>query len=423
MAVLLPSTPTILSTPFANRTTTHLPLRHHSHTFSPSTKRFLRGSLSVARFGFQPGFLPEPDDAQFVIKELFNRAEGFLYTIADATVLSSDTVVTTAKQNNNLLSLISDFVETVLKVLTYGLSTLHVPNAYGFSIVMLAVLVNAAIFPLTRKQVESDMAMRSLKPQLEAIVKQYSGNSKKKNTKQYVEDLERIKLETDRLYKLANIDPLSGFRPVLLTTPVWIGLYQAFSKMADGGPLSEGFFWIPSLSGPTTIAAQQNGNGISWLFPFVDGHPLLGWPDTLAYLVLPVLLVVSRYISLQIIPSSEGLPVYTKTLKKGDWPLGKTLNFVIKVNIPKVKSSQKAFDVNFQGTDPNVESSKVLDNILLSLVFGCFALLVPSGLSLYWFTDNILNTLQQIWLQKLGGAKNPLGQVLDDNVKNDPMQI
>jgi hypothetical protein len=39
------------------------------------------------------------------------------------------------------------------------------------------------------------------------------------------------------------------------------------------------------------------------------------------------------------------------------------------------------------------------------------------------FTDNILNTLQQIWLQKLGGAKNPLGQVLDDDVKNDPMQI
>jgi YidC/Oxa1 family membrane protein insertase len=117
MAVLLPSTATILSTPFANRI---LPLRHHSHAFSPSTKRFLRGSLSVARFGFQPGFLPEPDDAQFVIKELFNRAEGFLYTIADATVLSSDTVVTTAiataKQNNDLLSLITNFVETVLKV-------------------------------------------------------------------------------------------------------------------------------------------------------------------------------------------------------------------------------------------------------------------------------------------------------------------
>jgi membrane protein insertase Oxa1/YidC/SpoIIIJ len=39
------------------------------------------------------------------------------------------------------------------QVLKFGLSTLHVPNAYGFAIVMLAVLVNAAIFPLTRKQV------------------------------------------------------------------------------------------------------------------------------------------------------------------------------------------------------------------------------------------------------------------------------
>ena len=39
------------------------------------------------------------------------------------------------------------------------------------------------------------------------------------------------------------------------------------------------------------------------------------------------------------------------------------------------------------------------------------------------FTNNILSTLQQVWLQKLGGAKNPLGQVLDDNVKNDPMPI
>lgn len=33
-----------------------------------------------------------------------------------------------------------------------------------------------------------------------------------------------------------------------------------------------------------------------------------------------------------------------------------------------------------------------------------------------------MSTLQQIWLQKLGGAKNPLRQVLDDNLKNDLIQ-
>lgn len=35
------------------------------------------------------------------------------------------------------------------------------------------------------------------------------------------------------------------------------------------GLLTEGFFWIPSLGGPTTIAARQSGAGISWLLPFV----------------------------------------------------------------------------------------------------------------------------------------------------------
>lgn len=35
------------------------------------------------------------------------------------------------------------------------------------------------------------------------------------------------------------------------------------------GLLTEGFFWIPSLGGPTTIAARQSGSGISWLLPFV----------------------------------------------------------------------------------------------------------------------------------------------------------
>ena len=33
------------------------------------------------------------------------------------------------------------------------------------------------------------------------------------------------------------------------------------------------------------------GNSTAWLFPFVDGHPPIGWEDGLRYLLLPVLLV------------------------------------------------------------------------------------------------------------------------------------
>lgn len=41
------------------------------------------------------------------------------------------------------------------------------------------------------------------------------------------------------------------------------------------GLLTEGFFWIPSLAGPTTIAARTNGSGISWLFPFVVSYSVI----------------------------------------------------------------------------------------------------------------------------------------------------
>ncbi|KAK7280927.1 hypothetical protein RIF29_08503 [Crotalaria pallida] len=371
LSLLSPSSPNLL-----NRTNNNNPLFHRPHSnyafsasTSTSTKQFLRGSLSVARFGFHPGFLPEPDSAGHVIRDLLGRAENLIYTIADAAVSSSDAaaVTSTAKQSNDWLSGITNYMETVLKVLKDGLSTVHVPYAYGFAIILLTVLVKAATFPLTKKQVESGMAMRSLQPQIKAIQQRYAG------------DQERIQLETARLYKLAGINPLAGCLPTLATIPVWIGLYRALSNVADEGLLTEGFFWIPSLAGPTTVAARQSGSGISWLFPFVDGHPPLGWSDTLAYLVLPVLLVVSQYISVQIMQSS-------------------------------------------QPNDPNMKTSQTLTKVL-PLMIGYFALSVPSGLSLYWLTNNVLSTAQQVWLQKLGGAKNPIGKIQDDVLKDDLSQI
>ncbi|KAL5719095.1 hypothetical protein ACHQM5_011920 [Ranunculus cassubicifolius] len=54
-----------------------------------------------------------------------------------------------------------------------------------------------------------------------------------------------------------------------------------------------------------------------------------------------------------------------------------------------------------------MKTSQALTKVL-PLMIGNFALSVPSGLSLYWLTNNILSTTQQVWLQKLGGATNPV---------------
>ncbi|CAN1295394.1 ALBINO3-like protein 1, chloroplastic [Linum perenne] len=275
-------------------------------------------SSSVARFGFHPGSFSDPN--------LLERFESVIYTIADAAVANSDVLdsaTTTTAKNNDWFSGITYYMESILKVLKDVLSTLHVPYSYGFAIILLTIIVKAATFPLTRKQVESGMAMRSLQPQVKAIQERYAG------------DQEKIQLETARVYKLAGVNPLAGN----LSSDSYMGL------SCDGffqGLLTEGFFWIPSLSGPTTIAARQSGGGISWLFPFVDGHPPLGWSDTFAYLVLPVLLVLSQFVSIEIMQSSQPQQVWLQKLGGAKNPM-KQLNDEL---IKKVKSEKPSLDLN-----------------------------------------------------------------------------
>ncbi|EXC10619.1 Inner membrane protein PPF-1 [Morus notabilis] len=295
-------------------------------------------------------------DSAIDFNAIASRAESLLYTLADAAVSadvasggSTDAATAAAQKNGGWFGFISEAMEFVLKILKDGLSAVHVPYAYGFAIILLTVIVKVATLPLTKKQVESTLAMQNLQPKIKAIQERYKGNQ------------ERIQLETSRLYRQAGVNPLAGCLPTLATIPVWIGLYQALSNVANEGLLTEGFFWIPSLGGPTTIAARQSGSGISWLLPFVDGHPPLGWNDTAAYLVLPVLLVISQYVSMEIMKPPQ--------------------------------------------TDDPSQKNTLLVFKFLPLMIGYFSLSVPSGLSIYWFTNNVLSTAQQVWLRKLGGAK------------------
>ncbi|MQL74733.1 hypothetical protein Taro_007120 [Colocasia esculenta] len=227
-----------------------------------------RAAYTAVRLSFQPEIPPQLGidvDIQGVIA----RAEGILYTLADAAVAAEPVApgapAAAAQKSGGWFGFISDAMEVVLKVLKDGLRAVHVPYAYGFAIILLTVIVKVATFPLTKKQSQHWQC------------KTFSRRSKPSK-----KDMQAIRM-------LPNIGYYTG-----------LDWYQALSNVANEGLLTEGFFWIPSLGGPTTIAARQSGAGISWLIPFVDGHPPLGWSDTAAYLVLPVLLVISQYVSMEI---------------------------------------------------------------------------------------------------------------------------
>ncbi|GAV57906.1 60KD_IMP domain-containing protein [Cephalotus follicularis] len=338
MAKTLISSPPFIGTPFPSSSSSIS--RYGVHTLPHRRLVSTRVKFSLL------------DTSSVDFNAIISKTESLLYTLADAAVAvdpASTSTDVASQKNGGWFGFISDAMEVVLKVLKDGLTAVHVPYAYGFAIILLTIVVKAATFPLTKQQVESTLAMQNLQPKIKAIQQRYAGNQ------------ERIQLETSRLYRQAGVNPLAGCLPTLATIPVWIGLYQALSNVANEGLLTEGFFWIPSLAGPTTIAARQSGSGISWLIPFVDGQPPLGWQDTAAYLVLPVLLVASQYVSMELMKPPQ--------------------------------------------TDDPAQKNTLLVFKFLPLMIGYFSLSVPSGLSIYWFTNNILSTAQQVWLRKLGGAK------------------
>ncbi|KAF6252421.1 inner membrane ALBINO3-like protein 2, chloroplast precursor [Scenedesmus sp. NREL 46B-D3] len=259
-------------------------------------------------------------------------------------VLSDDSVTDAASSSSGgAFGFLTNGFEAFLKVLEGGLSAAGVPYSYGFAIILLTLLVKAATYPLSKKSMESTLAMQAVAPRVKELQAKYAN------------DPETLQLETARMYKTAGINPLAGCLPTLATIPVFIGLYRALTKAADEGLLTSGFFWIPSLGGPSSMAAQKAGSGLSWLFPFVDGHPPIGWHDAGAYLVLPVLLVASQFISQKI--------------------------------------------VSPQSTDPQQQQTQAILGFIPFMI-GWFSLNVPSGLTLYWFVNNIISTAMQIYMKK-----------------------
>jgi len=248
-------------------------------------------------------------------------------------------------QKGGWLGPITDALEAVLTGIDGGLEKLGVPYSYGFAILFLTLLVKAVTFPLTKKQVEGSIQMQAIQPKVKELQAMYAN------------DPERLQMETARLYKEANFNPLAGCLPTFATLPVFIGLYRALSNAAAEGLLTDGFFWIPSLGGPASIASRTDGTGFKWLTDFSSGGPPLGWHDTIAYLILPVLLVVSQ------------------------------------------SASQKIMQPEQQNVDPSQQQTQAILKYL-PLMIGFFSLNVPAGLTLYWFANNILSTAQTVYLRK-----------------------
>jgi YidC/Oxa1 family membrane protein insertase len=112
---------------------------------------------------------------------------------------------------------------------------------YGWSIIILTILINVAMFPLRHKSVVSMRKMQELQPEVKAIQDRYS---KLKSTDPQTQ---KMRVELTNLYRERGVNPVSGCIPMVLTMPVLFAFYSMLSQAIEirGAPF---ILWIKDLS-------------------------------------------------------------------------------------------------------------------------------------------------------------------------------
>ncbi len=112
---------------------------------------------------------------------------------------------------------------------------------YGWSIIILTVLINVAMFPLRHKSVVSMRRMQEIQPEVKAIQDRYA--------KLKMSDPARQKMNAElmTMYRERGVNPASGCVPMLLTLPVLFAFYSMLSVAIElrGAPFVG---WIHDLS-------------------------------------------------------------------------------------------------------------------------------------------------------------------------------
>ena len=106
---------------------------------------------------------------------------------------------------------------------------------WGWSIVLLTVLVKTGLFPLSAKAYKSMGRMRKLGPEMQRLKEMYG------------DDRQKMSQEMMKFYQKEKINPLGGCLPIVIQMPVFIALYWMLLESVElrHAPF---IFWIQDLS-------------------------------------------------------------------------------------------------------------------------------------------------------------------------------
>ncbi len=106
---------------------------------------------------------------------------------------------------------------------------------WGWSIIVLTIIIKLCFYPLTDKQYRSMANLRKLQPKMEAIKERYG------------DDRQKMGQAMMELYKKEKVNPLAGCLPILVQIPVFIALYWVLVESVEIRQ-ADFMWWLNDLS-------------------------------------------------------------------------------------------------------------------------------------------------------------------------------
>jgi YidC/Oxa1 family membrane protein insertase len=149
---------------------------------------------------------------------------------------------------------------------------------YGWSIILVTIVINLLLFPLKLQNMKSMKKMQSLQPQINVI------NEKYKNIPMRDPRQAQKNEETMALYKANGANPLGGCLPLLIQMPFLFAFYKVLAVSME--MRSASWFWVHDLSQPETFAIR----------------------------ILPILMIITGFIMQKMTPTAGGDPAQQKMM-------------------------------------------------------------------------------------------------------------
>ncbi len=233
------------------------------------------GWISMIQHYFFSAWLPTDDNK----KTIYTSVDQSIYTIGSTT----DYVLLNPGEKYSYKSLmfvgpklqseISELAPGLDLTVDYGMLTfLSAPlfwildviynllGNWGFSIIVLTILIKALFFKLSETSYRSMAQMKKLNPRMQALKERYS------------EDKKKFSEALMRMYKEEKVNPLGGCLPILIQIPVFIALYWVLVESVE----------------------MRHAPFVAWINDLASADP---------YFILPIAMGISMFIQQKLNPA------------------------------------------------------------------------------------------------------------------------